>query len=51
MRQVRQGFTKPQNTQVFSLLPCYVYLSFRSLTLIVHKYIAYKSFTFAHHVI
>ena len=36
---------------IFLLFTCYVYLSFRSLTLLVHKYIAYKLFTFLHSVI
>ena len=35
----------------FLLFTCYVYLSFRSLTLLVYKYIAYKPFTFLHSVI
>ena len=29
---------------IFLLFTCYVDLSFRSLTLLVHKYIAYKPF-------
>ena len=51
MRYVRHGYTKSQNTQIFLLFTCYVYLSFQSLTLLVRNYIAYKPFTYLHSVI
>ena len=51
MSEGRHGYAKPQNTQVFILFTCYVYLSFRTLTLLVHKYITYKPFSFLHSVI
>ena len=35
----------------FYMLCFYVYLSFRSLKLLKHKYIAYKPYTFLHSVI
>ena len=34
------------NYTIFLLFACYVYLSFRNLTLLDHKYIAYKPFKF-----
>ena len=36
---------------IFLSFTCYVYLSFRSLTLLVHKYIAYRPFTFVNSLI
>ena len=51
MKEVRHGYAKLKNTQVFLLFKCYFYLSLRSLTLLLHKYIAYKPFTFLHPVI
>ena len=51
MRQVRHAYTKPENTQAFLLFTCHAYLSFQSPTLLFHKCIANKPFTFLHPVI